>query len=94
MTFKIANKEYTGLPVTLAKDDIINIKAGNKVLDLAFEEDYEIIGYTNNIKTGIGKVIFRGIGEYGGVKTVNFKICQRSITEYWQGVKDFMTKIF
>ncbi|MCR5450744.1 MAG: Ig-like domain-containing protein [Solobacterium sp.] len=94
MTFKIANKEYTESAVTLTEDDITSIKLGMKEQDLVLGRDYEIVSYTNNINKGTAKVTFQGKGEYGGTKTVTFKIGQRSISDYWQGVKNFFARMF
>ena len=94
LTFKIANKEYTGSPVTLNDNDILSIKSGKNELDLKLGTDYEIVSYTNNVKKGTAKVTFRGKGDYGGEKTVSFKIGQRSFVEYWQGVKNFFSGLF
>ena len=94
LTFKIANKEYTGSPVTLNDNDILSIKSGKNELDLKLGTDYEIVRYTNNVKKGTAKVTFRGKGDYGGEKTVSFKIGQRSFVEYWQGVKNFFSGLF
>ena len=94
MTFKIANKEYTGSPVTITEDDIVSIKVGKKVQDIKLGKDYEIASYANNVKNGTAKVTFRGIGEYGGEKTVSFKIGQRSITTYWDGIRSFFRNLF
>ena len=94
MTFKINDKEYTGSAVTIAEADILSIKNGKNELDLKLGTDYEIVSYTNNIKKGTAKVTFRGKGEYGGEKTVSFKIGQRSIVDYWQGLKNFFSNLF
>jgi len=94
MTFKIANKEYTGSPVELSEDDILSIKIGKTEQNLTLGTDYEIVGYTNNVKKGTAKVTFRGKGDYGGEKIVTFKIGQRSIVDYWQGVKNFFSNLF
>ncbi|MBR2669882.1 MAG: hypothetical protein IKE36_08845, partial [Solobacterium sp.] len=91
MTFKIANKEYTGSPVTITAEDITSIKLGKKVQNLQFGTDYIITGYTNNVKKGTAKVTFQGIGNYGGTKTVKFKIGQRSIQTWWQGIMRFLS---
>lgn len=37
-------------------------------------DDYEIVEYSNNIKKGTAKLTIHGLGEYGGTKTVTFKI--------------------
>lgn len=36
--------------------------------------EYEILGYSNNIRKGTAKVTLHGLGGYGGTKTVSFKI--------------------
>ncbi len=42
--------------------------------------DYvEIVSYTNNIKVGTAKVTLKGIGEYGGTRTVAFKINKKAL---------------
>ena len=63
---------------------------------LVLGEHFEVVpgSYVKNINKGTAKVTFRGINEYGGTKTVSFKIGQRSIIDYWQGVKDFFARIF
>ncbi len=94
LTFKIANKEYTGSPVTLSEDDILSIKSGKNELDLKLGTDYEIVSYTNNIRKGTAKVTFHGKGDYGGEKTVTFKIDPRNIEYYWQGAFNFFSNLF
>lgn len=37
-------------------------------------EEYEIIGYSNNVNKGTAKVVIHGLGNYGGSKTATFKI--------------------
>ena len=41
--------------------------------------DYEITSYEANEKAGTGKVTIRGLGEYGGSKTVTFTISKRNL---------------
>ncbi|MBQ6223407.1 MAG: hypothetical protein IJJ44_12415, partial [Solobacterium sp.] len=94
MTFKINSKEYTGSEVTVEESDITSIKLGKKAQDLKLGADYEIAGYTNNVKKGTAKVTFRGINGYGGTKTVSFKIGQRSIVDYWQGMFNAFNGLF
>ncbi|MDO4194457.1 MAG: Ig-like domain-containing protein, partial [Erysipelotrichaceae bacterium] len=91
LTFKIANQEYTGSPVTIDEDDITSIKLGKKEQELVLGTDYMIVSYSNNINKGTAKVTFRGIGEYGGTKTVTFKIGQRNITDYWNGIRNIFS---
>ena len=89
MSFKVSNKEYTGRPVTIEEGDITSIKLGKKVQELKLGENYIITGYTNNVKKGTATVTFEGIGEYGGTKTVKFKITQRNIGTWWKGILEF-----
>ncbi|MBR5565139.1 MAG: InlB B-repeat-containing protein [Roseburia sp.] len=66
---------YTGKTVEPTKEDI-TVKIGKITLE---KTDYEIVGYSNNIKKGTAKVTIRGIGNYGGEKTVTFKINSKSM---------------
>ena len=38
------------------------------------KEDYEITGYRLNINKGTAYVDIKGIGNYGGTKSISFKI--------------------
>lgn len=71
---KVAPQQYTGAEVKPGKETItIEMKENGRWV----EKDasiFEIIGYSNNIKKGTAKVTIHGIGEYGGSKTVSFKI--------------------
>ncbi|MCR5448620.1 MAG: leucine-rich repeat domain-containing protein [Solobacterium sp.] len=97
-TVKSLTKNYTGEEVTLSKEElIVTMKAkenGKTVTVPVGPENYEIVSYTNNVNKGTAKATLKGIGEYGGTKTVSFKIGQRSIVDYWQGVKNFFSKLF
>ena len=63
---------------------------------LVLGKDFEVVpgSYVKNINKGTAKVTFRGINEYGGSKTVSFKIGQRSIQEYWNGIFSFFGSMF
>ncbi len=68
---------YTGSEIMLSEDDLTGILyMGNKRSpDLLIPgEDFEVLSYSGNIKKGTAKVTLKGIGEYGGTKTLNFKI--------------------
>lgn len=41
---------------------------------LKYNDEYIITGYKNNTKKGTATLTIQGIGEYGGTKTVKFKI--------------------
>ncbi|MBR5579500.1 MAG: hypothetical protein IKW28_10965, partial [Lachnospiraceae bacterium] len=92
-TVKIADKDYTGDDVTLTNEDI-TIKIKNNSATLVKDQDYRIVGYTNNVKKGTAKVTLQGIGDFGGTKTVTFKIVQRDLESNWKGVVDFLTNLF
>lgn len=49
------------------------MKIGGQKVSLT-PDDFEIVGYTNNIRKGTAKVTIHGLREYGGTKTVTFKI--------------------
>ncbi|MBQ8279207.1 MAG: Ig-like domain-containing protein [Roseburia sp.] len=72
---KVAAQNYTGKAVEPTKDDI-TVKIGKETLA---KTDYEIVGYSNNVKKGTAKVTIRGIGNYGGEKTVTFKINSKTM---------------
>ncbi len=82
-TFRIANQEYTGNAVTLADEDIL-CTIGKAKTKLILGRDYEVVSYSGNISKGTAKVTFRGIGNYGGTKTVSFKITSRNALRWWQ----------
>ena len=74
-TVKVAAQIYTGKAIEPTKDDI-TVKFGKVTLE---KTDYEIVDYSNNVKKGTAKVTIRGIGNYGGEKTVTFKINSKSM---------------
>ncbi len=74
-TVTIPVQYYTGKQVKLLKSEI-SVKLNNKILNAS---DYEIVSYENNIAKGTAKVTLKGTGNYGGYKTVSFKIAQRSL---------------
>ena len=73
---KIQAKSYTGRAVEISEKDIVKavIKSGKTNKTLILGQDYEIAAYYNNVKKGTATVVFRGIGEYSGEKSVKFKI--------------------
>ncbi len=72
---KVENQIYTGKPMEPGKDEI-TVKIGGTALE---KTDYEIVGYSNNVAKGTAKVTIRGIGNYGGEKTVTFKINSKKV---------------
>ena len=101
--FKISTQEYTGKEILITDmEQFVTLISGDKGAYvtvnkqkeyLTLGEDFEVVSYTNNVKKGTAKVTFRGIGEYGGMKTVSFKIGQRSITDHWNGIRSFFSHL-
>lgn len=90
---KIADKTYTGSPIRLTKKEAAKLLYTGKGKDinyLTWGEDFEIVRYENNTKTGTAKVILRGIGTHGGTRTVTFKIKSAKKT----GLKIIISKLF
>ena len=74
---KIAAQEFNGHEVTLGEKDLTNVLyTGSKSAPkyLVPGVDFVVESYQKNDKTGSAKVTLRGVGEYGGTKTVTFKI--------------------
>lgn len=75
----IPRQIYTGKEIRPDSSQII-VKVSGKVLRA---EDYEIVGYNNNINKGKATVIIKGRGDYGGMKTVSFTIGAKGIL-WWR----------
>jgi len=89
----IKPQEYTGQSIYLNATDI-KVSVGKS--KLTFGKDYEIVenSYKNNLGKGRASVTIRGIGNYGGAKTVSFKIGARSITDFWKGIYAKMAELW
>ncbi len=79
---KIDAQVYTGSTVALDPEDI-TVKVGET--ELKYGEDYVIVedSYKNNVKKGNASVTIKGIGNYGGEKTVKFKIASKKMVWFW-----------
>ncbi|MBR3227928.1 MAG: InlB B-repeat-containing protein, partial [Erysipelotrichaceae bacterium] len=73
-TVTIPVQYYTGKAIYLRKEDMKVVV--NKVT--LSSDDFIIISYTNNKEKGTATVTIKGVGEYGGIKTVKFNIVQKS----------------
>lgn len=81
-TVTVAPQEYGGKPVCPDKSAItITYKNGKDVVTIP-KTSYEIVAYEKNNSLGNAKIKIRGLGNYGGVKTVSFKIVKKTICEY------------
>ena len=72
-------QQYIGSEVTLEKNQILVKLKINGTMTALKDSDFEIVGYSKNIKKGTAKVTIRGKYPYGGTKTVNFKIIARPL---------------
>ncbi|MCM1092225.1 MAG: hypothetical protein NC413_15435, partial [Muribaculum sp.] len=74
----VTAQPYTGSTVTLSAKDI-TVKLGSDTL--TYGKDYTIVegSYRNNIKKGTATVTIKGMGDYGGMKTVKFKIVAKPL---------------
>ena len=64
---------YNGSPVVLTKNNIELLLKGVNVPSA----QYDIIGFLNNDRAGTAKMILKGTGRYGGLKTVSFRIVKQ-----------------
>lgn len=76
---KIPAQIYTGKAIE--PDDKIEIKLNKKSLS---KENYEVVGYSNNINKGTATVTIKGKNDCGGTKTVKFKIKQKGFLWWWR----------
>lgn len=75
-----ARFEYTGGEITLDQR-WLTVKAGKAVLTT---DDFEIIGYINNMEKGTATAVVQGTGDYSGTRTVNFKIQSKGLPKVVQ----------
>ncbi len=66
---------YTGQEITLNPSDMQVVIDGTPLP----ATEYEIVGYSNNINKGTAKVTIHGLHNYGGTKTIAFKIKSKSL---------------
>lgn len=100
-TILIQNQNYSGNPVLITeqsqfKTGEVYIKIGKETRELILGKDIQVVpeSYVNNVNKGTAKVTFRGINDFGGIKTVSYKIGVRSVEEFWKDIQDRMVKIF
>lgn len=71
----VPQQTYTGKAIEPKASDI-TVTLSGMVLS---PEDYKVVGYSNNINKGTAKLTIQGNGNYGGTKTVTFKIKGKSL---------------
>ncbi len=83
--------DYTGSEVKPLSQDLL-VTLNNQSLN---DENYEILGYYNNVRKGNGACIrLRGKGNYAGVKVVKFKIGAAPLDRIWSDVIIRLKSIF
>ena len=68
-----------GLDRTFADKKSIRVTLGKTVLD---DDDYEIVGCTNNVRAGKATITLKGKGNYGGTVTAAFNITPMKTRRY------------
>jgi len=90
VVFKVSEYNISKANIQFNKKFVVNGKAIEPDYDdmvITFKgiteplksSDYEIVEYTNNTKAGNATVTIRGLGAFGGTKTVKFKINSANI---------------
>ena len=82
----------SGKPVEITSQDQFKKAAMGKTT-LTLGTDFKVYAYSNNVNRGTATVVFVGIGEYSGYKSVTYKIGQRSFKEAWTGVVSFFARL-
>ncbi|MCR5502854.1 MAG: InlB B-repeat-containing protein [Lachnospiraceae bacterium] len=85
------SKAFRGRAVKLTAEDFRSVKLGTE--ELVYGEDFEIdeSSYVNCDKKGTAKVDIIGKGEYGGRKTLTFKIGTRSLSQtIWKAFRSLL----
>lgn len=77
-----AGGNYTGKAIILEETQITVTMKGTALTP----EQYQIIpgSYRNNVKKGSASVTIRGLGNYGGTKTVKFTIRAKGFLWWWK----------
>ncbi|MBR5421790.1 MAG: InlB B-repeat-containing protein [Lachnospiraceae bacterium] len=74
---KLSAKSYTGREIRLTSTELSKLLYSGSKKDpvyLEYGKDFVVESYSKNIKTGTAKVTLKGIGAWGGRKTISFKI--------------------
>lgn len=71
----VPQQTYTGKAIKPKASDI-TVTLSGMVLS---PDDFTVVGYSNNINKGTAKLTIQGNGNYGGRKTVSFKIKGKSL---------------
>ena len=74
----VAAQEYTGKAVTPVPASV----TCGKGTTLKLGDDYEIVGYFNNVKKGTATIVIAGKGDYSGSKSQTFKIGAKTLSVF------------
>ncbi len=105
-TFKIADQVYTGNEILITdmsqftetnehRNAYVTVNKEKQYLTIG--EDFEVIpgSYQKNVSQGTATVMLKGINNYGGTKTVKFKIVKKSVVTNWGGIiESVMNSLF
>lgn len=98
-TIEIQDQEYTGKPIVITKQNQFKpnrvfIKVGTETKELILGKEIQVLSdsYEKNVEKGTAKVTFVGINEFGGTKTVSFRIGARPIEAFWEAYTDKIRK--
>lgn len=81
---KVEPQIYTGYAIEPTSTTGVQVTYKGYIDGLTEGVDYRITGYGNNTKKGTAKLYIEGIGDFGGTKTVNFKIKTKIFQWWWQ----------
>lgn len=78
LSVEIPVQTYTGKEIR--PDSEVQVWINKKSNEKLPETEYEIINYINNVNRGTAALTIRGKNNYGGIKTVKFKIAEKRIS--------------
>lgn len=100
-TITLADQKYTGKEVKIMSQSQFKkatIKIGKETKELVLDTDFEVVegSYQENTAKGTAKVTFVGKegSDFGGTKTVSFKIGERGIVYWWADLVEDIKEIF
>ena len=92
-SISIKPQQYqSGKPVEITSTDQFS-KAAMGKNQLTLGTDFKVYAYSNNVNRGTATVVFLGIEEYSGYKSVTYKIGQRTLKDHWEGIVSFFSSL-
>lgn len=102
LTFRITGKMIKDAKVevinamSFKKEGVVPAKTDLKITykgEVVSEEEYDIVSCTKNEKKGTAVMVIQGKGQYGGTKSVKFKIGARGMETFKEQVADTVNSI-